>query len=363
MTDGSSTKDIGLIGSGYTNSATGFRNSTASKLNEAGQAIGGAAVYNGSSYIGKTSWLYDGTTTTEIGITGGVHINNSGSHNTAKELNESGQVIGFSQRYNNGSYNGTTAWLYDGVTTKEIGLTSSGHINSSTAFQKNSSNKINEAGQVLGSAQRFDGATSRGYDAWLYNGATTKEIGLTGGVHTDSNGTQNNSGSRLNDAGQVTGYAQRYNGTAAAGYSAWLYDDDLDQTFFQDFSVRSSDGYSYSNAQYLGDDGLMLGNYELFDIDDSSLGYYAFSFTIEDGFTELGLLVNDLDDAGWLSLSYALSSNEAEQIIGTGILNDTASTAAYLLTPHVSAVPVPAAAWLFGSGLIGLVGFARRKKA
>lgn len=29
----------------------------------------------------------------------------------------------------------------------------------------------------------------------------------------------------------------------------------------------------------------------------------------------------------------------------------------------VSAVPVPAAAWLFGSGLLGLVGFARRKKA
>ena len=28
----------------------------------------------------------------------------------------------------------------------------------------------------------------------------------------------------------------------------------------------------------------------------------------------------------------------------------------------VSAVPVPAAVWLFGSGLIGLVGFARRKK-
>ena len=26
------------------------------------------------------------------------------------------------------------------------------------------------------------------------------------------------------------------------------------------------------------------------------------------------------------------------------------------------AVPVPAAVWLFGSGLIGLVGFARRKK-
>ena len=30
---------------------------------------------------------------------------------------------------------------------------------------------------------------------------------------------------------------------------------------------------------------------------------------------------------------------------------------------EVSAVPIPAAAWLFGSGLLGLVGVARRKKA
>ena len=29
----------------------------------------------------------------------------------------------------------------------------------------------------------------------------------------------------------------------------------------------------------------------------------------------------------------------------------------------ISAVPVPAAVWLFGSGLIGLAGFDRRKKA
>jgi hypothetical protein len=30
---------------------------------------------------------------------------------------------------------------------------------------------------------------------------------------------------------------------------------------------------------------------------------------------------------------------------------------------NISTVPVPAAAWLFGSGLLGLVGIARRKNA
>ena len=35
----------------------------------------------------------------------------------------------------------------------------------------------------------------------------------------------------------------------------------------------------------------------------------------------------------------------------------------YLAVRDVSAVPVPAAVWLFGSGLIGLIGIVRRKKA
>jgi len=33
------------------------------------------------------------------------------------------------------------------------------------------------------------------------------------------------------------------------------------------------------------------------------------------------------------------------------------------ITLNIEAVPIPAAVWLFGSGLLGLVGMARRKKA
>ena len=44
-----------------------------------------------------------------------------------------------------------------------------------------------------------------------------------------------------------------------------------------------------------------------------------------------------------------------------GILDAQLTTSLPLFT--VTAVPVPTAAWLFGSGLIGLIGVARRKKA
>jgi len=45
-------------------------------------------------------------------------------------------------------------------------------------------------------------------------------------------------------------------------------------------------------------------------------------------------------------------------------MNDIGNVAIrYALVREVSAVPIPAAVWLFGSGLIGLAGLARRKKA
>jgi len=48
--------------------------------------------------------------------------------------------------------------------------------------------------------------------------------------------------------------------------------------------------------------------------------------------------------------------------IDTNTMQDIGELEGILSTANVSAVPVPAAVWLFGSGLIGLVGLARRKK-
>ena len=54
-------------------------------------------------------------------------------------------------------------------------------------------------------------------------------------------------------------------------------------------------------------------------------------------------------------LVYAMAINASGQIVGYGRINGEGH--AYLLTP--TTVPVPAAFWLFGSGLIGLFGFMR----
>ena len=59
---------------------------------------------------------------------------------------------------------------------------------------------------------------------------------------------------------------------------------------------------------------------------------------------------------GGIDLTDATGINDVGQIIANG-----SNGHAYLLT--TAAVPVPASAWLFSSGLIGLVSFSRKRKA
>ena len=63
----------------------------------------------------------------------------------------------------------------------------------------------------------------------------------------------------------------------------------------------------------------------------------------------------DLTGTGFVSLDEAYDINASGQIVGVGTLSD-GSSGAFMLT----AVPVPAAIWLFGSALAGL-GWLRRK--
>jgi len=78
------------------------------------------------------------------------------------------------------------------------------------------------------------------------------------------------------------------------------------------------------------------------------------SGSLNNAFPDVASLILTITDPDpWVLNSI---SNDILRMQRTGILGEGS-----LKTPGVPAIPVPAAAWLFGSGLLGLVGVARRK--
>jgi len=76
-------------------------------------------------------------------------------------------------------------------------------------------------------------------------------------------------------------------------------------------------------------------------------------------------ITNDPSVDGFMNV-FSVDS-DGDGVPGTAMLtapfpNQTPSWSG-TLTPMVSAVPVPAAVWLFGSGLLGLVGFGRKQSS
>lgn len=78
------------------------------------------------------------------------------------------------------------------------------------------------------------------------------------------------------------------------------------------------------------------------------------------------------DPVNWTSYSWTttlgpdVSGGATLQLkVGCGAVDGCSASADFdniTMTTEVSAIPVPAAVWLFGSGLLGLVGVARKKK-
>ena len=108
-------------------------------------------------------------------------------------------------------------------------------------------------------------------------------------------------------------------------------------------------GGTNSYAYGINSDGQVVGA-----SDSAGSGWRAFLYS-GGIMTDLNSLIDP--SSGWF-LSWADDINDSGQIVGTGFLNGQEH--AFLLTP--TAVPIPATVWLFGSGLLGLLGIVRGRR-
>lgn len=189
---------------------------------------------------------------------------------------------------------------------------------------------INASGQVTGDSQITGDSASH---AFLYDGSTMQDLGTLGGTHSYGYG--------MNDSGHVVGMSYLAGDSAR---HAFLYDGST----MQDLGTL---GGRISYGRSINASGQVVGNSLL----ASGSQYVAYLY---DGSSMLDLCVLvDCVGAGWDFFTDARAINDQGDITGYGVING--ETHAFL----ISSVPIPAAIWLFGSGLLGLIGIARRKKA
>ncbi len=261
----------------------------------------GTKINDSGQIVGWTDSGYGSTTSRAFLYSGGtlIDLNASGS-SIALSINNAGQVVGWE---NNSST--PIPFLYsEGVIT--------------TLGWSGIASDINNTGQVAGWA--FNGVNRH---AILYSGGNIIDLGVSGASESFA--------SAINDAGQVVG---------DSGSRAFLYDN----------GIMKDIGW-LGTANDINNMGQVVGQWW-----EQRIRYRAVLYNNE--------TVTDLNDlipsnSGWELIS-ATGINDYGQITGFGNINSTQH--AFLMTP-TSVVPVPAAFWLFGSGLIGLFGFMRRGRA
>ncbi len=244
-----------------------------------------------------------------------------GTWSSAYGINNSGAIAGFSKLFNTSFKH---AFIYENGVMNDLGTLGG---TDSIAYA------ISDSGYVTGNSRISSGEIR----AFIAKDGVMTDLGTIAG--TISQGYDvNNLGVVVGDSTFESGLGDRH---------AFSYQNST-------MTDLGTLGGRYSEALGVNDNGWIVGNSDVILDPLEPSGTRAFLF---DGNDMVDL--NDLiGNVGGITLVEAVGINESGQITAWG--NTSNGIRSFLLTPVV--VPVPAAVWLFGSGIVGLIGVARRKK-
>jgi probable HAF family extracellular repeat protein len=338
----------------------GTGNSRAYALNDNGTVVG-QSYSNANSQMESVVW--NGGVVQSLGVTG-----------IARGINNSGVVVGESGSANLAQPTGEAYSWSSGGGVNYLGTLGGAQ---SGAYD------INEAGVITGFAWPTDAPFSTFGQGFIYEDDTMSPLG----TYNDPNGYSRGHG--INDSKEIAG---RSSDGVFAGNPKYTTYWDSSQNLNQ---FQNAAGYS--TAEQINNNGLIVGaarqvttgstlyaatwdtagnehilNAGIFGSkawstnDDDALVGYAQSasgaanrkaFVSYDGTNIIDLnSVVDLSGTGIVTLTEAFDINANGDIVGVGV-TASGQEQAFILT----AVPVPAAVWLFGSAL-GLLGWMRRRR-
>lgn len=300
------------------NLTPGVSGNEARGINEAGQAVGQSIIrFNpGPSGWRARATVWSGTTLTVLDPLLET------THSAASDINDSGQIVG---RSIIGSFSGAYhATLWNGTTPTDLGA-------NSAAFA------INNTGQIAGNRNSSGVLGAAGTHATIWNGATPTDLGTLGGSKSEAYD--------INDSGLVVGYSYT-SGDAEMHGTLWNGAGPID---------LGTLGGTFSTAVSINNSGMIVGYSRT--INNSSV-----HATLWDGSEIIdlnSLLDASVIDDGWL-LETAYGINDNGWIVGMGRNSITGDVfRAFLLKP--TDIPTPPTLFLFVTGLLGLIGMARKQ--